>query len=94
MLAPAARRRILFYFRNANRISQRRACGLAQICHKALQHRSVRAHQDAPPLIKRLTKLGEQYPRSGYPLLHGLTKAEALVQTPKWTYRLYCELGT
>ncbi len=41
----------------------------------------------------RLKSLAEQYPRYGYPTLHGLLKAEGLVQNRKRTYRLYREEG-
>ena len=44
-------------------------------------------------LRTRLRKLAEQYPRYGYPTLHGLLKAEGLVQNRKKTYRLYREEG-
>lgn len=92
MVAPTARRRIVSYLQDTCAISQRRACGLAQISRKALRHRSLREQRDAP-LIRRLKGLGEHYPRYGYPLLHGLLKAEGLVQNPKRTYRLYSALG-
>lgn len=92
MVAPTARRRIVSYLQDTYAISQRRACGLALISRKAMRYRSLRERRDAP-LIRRLEKLGEQYPRYGYPLLHGLLKAEGLVQNPKRTYRLYCQLG-
>ena len=92
MVAPTARRRIVSYLQETYAISQRRACGLAQISRKAMRHRSVRERRDEP-LLRRLKALGEQYPRYGYPLLHGLLKAEGAVQNRKRTYRLYQELG-
>ena len=43
--------------------------------------------------MNRLKTLGEQYPRYGYLLLHGMLQAEGLVTNRKRTYRLYTELG-
>ena len=92
MVGPTARRRIASYLQETYAISQRRAGGLSQISRKAMRYRSVREGRDEP-LLRRLKALGEQYPRYGYPLLHGLLRAEGAVQNRKRTYRLYRELG-
>jgi putative transposase len=40
-----------------------------------------------------LKALGEEYPRYGYLMLHGMLRTESVVENPKRTYRLYRELG-
>jgi putative transposase len=92
VVKPSGRRRLVGYLQERYAMSQRRAARLVQISRKALRYRSVRAATDAE-LIERLRALGEQYPRYGYLLLHGLLKAEGLVVNRKRTYRLYTELG-
>lgn len=92
MVKPSGRRRLVGYLQERYAVSQRRAARLVQISRKALRYRSVRAATDAE-LVERLRALGEQYPRYGYLLLHGLLKAEGLVVNRKRTYRLYTELG-
>ena len=59
---------------------------------KAMRCEAQRPQQDAE-LTARLKALGERYPRYGYLMLHGLLRAEGLVENRKRTYRLYTELG-
>ena len=91
-MRPADRKRIVGHLRDHHGLSARRACGLARISRKALRYRSQRQARDAA-LVSRLKTLGEQYPRYGYLLLHGMLRAEELVTNRKRTYRLYTELG-
>ena len=44
-------------------------------------------------LISRLKALGEAYPRYGYLMLHGMLRAEGVVENRKRTYRVYSDLG-
>lgn len=91
-MKPAGRKRLVGYLQDQYAISQRHACRVVPISRKAMRHESVRTERDQP-LIRRLKELGEQYPRYGYLMLHGLLKAEGLVKNLKRTYRLYTELG-
>jgi len=89
---PTGRKRLVGYLQEQYAISQRRACRVIPISRKAIQHVSVREMRDRD-LTVRLKALGEQYPRYGYLMLHGLLKAEGLVRNAKRTYRLYRQLG-
>ena len=89
---PIGRKRLVGYLLEHYPISQRRACAVIPISRKAVRYQSIRKDQDKV-LIARLKALGEQYPRYGYLMLHGLMKAEGIVQNKKRTYRLYTELG-
>ncbi len=91
-MKPASRKRLVGYLQEQYDISQRRACRVVPISRKAVRHVSIRKQSDIA-LTKRLKELGEQYPRYGYMLLHGLLKAEGLVKNTKRTYRVYTELG-
>ena len=91
-MRPADRKRVVGHLRQHHGLSERRACGLVRISRKALRYRSQRPARDAT-LVNRLKTLGEQYPRYGYLLLHGMLQAEGLVTNRKRTYRLYTELG-
>ena len=72
-------------------LSERRVCRLVGISRSVLRYRSCRAGDEA--LRDRLKALAEQFPKYGYPTLHGMLKAEGLVQNAKRTYRLYREEG-
>ena len=58
-------------------------------------HRSVARHPscrgDDEALRERLKALATQFPRYGYPILHGMLKTEGLVVKKKKTYRIYRE---
>jgi len=92
MVKAAGRRPLVAYLQEQFVVSRRRACGVAGISRKAACYASRRSPQDAP-LVARLKTLGEQYPRYGHLLLHGMLRAEGLVKNHKRTYRLYTELG-
>ena len=53
------------------------------ISRKAMGYQSLREQRDRR-LVERLKALGEQYPRYGYPMLHGLLKGEGLVINPMY----------
>jgi len=92
VVKPASRKRLVGYLQEQYHVSQRRACRVIPISRKAVQYVPQRPQQDAR-LITRLKALGEQYPRYGYLMLHGLLRAEGMVENRKRTYRLYTELG-
>jgi putative transposase len=90
MVTAMQRRRAVEHLKN-RRISERRACRLVGFSRSAAWYRP-RGRNDAA-LRARLRKLAEEYPRYGYPTLHGMLRFEGLVTNPKRTYRLYREEG-
>lgn len=72
-------------------MSQRQACRLVRLSRKAASYMPLQRPDE--PLRQRLKELGEQYPRYGYLLLHGMLCAEKLVVNRKRTYRIYTDLG-
>ncbi|NMH64419.1 transposase family protein [Shewanella sp. SHSM-M6] len=72
-------------------MSERRAYLLFCISRTATRY--VGIFRDDEAVKSRLKELAVRYPRYGYLLLHGLLKAEGLVDNKKRTYRLYTELG-
>jgi putative transposase len=91
VVKPAARREIVGYLQQVYAMSQRQACRLASLSRKAASY--VPLQRPDEPLRQRLKELGEQYPRYGYLLLHGMLFAEKLVVNRKRTYRIYTDLG-
>ena len=91
MVKPAARRSVVGYLIERYRLSERRACRLARLHRSVARYRS-RPREDAA-LRERLKAMAEQFPRYGYSALHGLLRAEELIQNRKRTYRLYTEEG-
>ena len=91
VVKPAVKRRQVFHLVESGMASMRRACGLVGISRSVVDYRSCR--EDDTALRRRLRKLGEQYPRYGYLMLHALLKQEGLVCNAKRTYRLYTEEG-
>ena len=91
-MKPAGRRRLVGYLREQYEVSERRACRLIRISRKAVRYAPQRPHRDVD-LVGRLKALGEEYPRYGYLMLHGMLRTEGVVENPKRTYRLYRELG-
>ncbi len=72
-------------------VSERRASRITGLSRSALRYRPKPRNDGM--LTSRLKALAEQYPRYGYLLLHGLLKAEGLVENRKRTYRIYTKLG-
>jgi len=91
VVKPASRKRLVGYLQEQHHVSQRRACRVIPISRKAMGYVPERPQRDAE-LITRLKALGEQYPRYGYLMLHGMLRSEGLVENRKRTYRLYTEL--
>lgn len=92
MVKPAGRKQLVGYLQATYAVSERRACRLVPVSRKAVRYVAQRPLIDAP-VVDRLKKLGEQYPRYGYLMLHALMRREALVTNKKRTYRLYTDLG-
>ena len=92
VVKPAGRKRLVGYLQQHYVVSERRACRLIRISRKAVHYEPRRPRQDID-LIGRLKALGEAYPRYGYLMLHGMLRAEGVVENHKRTYRLYHELG-
>ena len=86
------RKQLVGYLQEHHQVSQRRACRIIPISRKAVRSEATRPQRDAR-LMSRLKALGEQYPRYGYLMLHGLLRGEGLVVNRKRTYRLYTGLG-
>jgi len=72
-------------------MSQRQACRLVRLSRKAANYVPLQRPDEL--LRQRLKELGEQYPRYGYLLLHGMLFAEKRVVNRKRTYRIYTDLG-
>jgi len=91
MVTPAARKKAAGHVMTKLGLSERRACQVVGVSRSVFRYQSCRGSDDR--LRSRLKALAEQYPRYGYPTLHGLLKTEGMVQNPKRTYRLYREEG-
>ena len=89
-MTASQRRRAVDYL-TSRRVSERRACRLVGFSRSAAW-RELKGRNDGE-LRRRLKALAEQYPRYGYPTLHGLLRAEGCVVNPKRTYRVYREEG-
>ena len=89
-MTAAQRRRAVEHLKRRH-VSERRACRLTGFSRSAAWYR-LKGHDD-DALRARLRALAQQYPRYGYPTLHHMLRAEALVINPKRTYRIYREEG-
>lgn len=74
------------------KFSERRACELAGISRTGYRYDSKQSLKDEP-LRCRLLELASKHKAFGYPMLHGLLKAEGLVINRKRTYRIYSSAG-
>jgi len=90
-VVTARQRRDVVAHLKSRRVSERRACRLVGFSRSAAW-RPLQGRGD-DTLRARLKVLAEQYPRYGYPTLHGLLRLEGLVRNPKRTYRIYREEG-
>jgi putative transposase len=91
VVKPAARKSIIEHLICFFKLSERVACKLAGLSRTAFRYQcKPRTDEKART---RLKVLAAQYPAYGYLILHGLLKAEGLVQNKKHTYRLYTEEG-
>ena len=92
MVKPASRREIVGYLQSTHRMSERQACRLARLNRGTARYGPNSSDKDTA-LVARLKDLASQYPRYGYPTLHGMLRSEGLVINPKRTYRIYSQLG-
>ena len=89
-MTAAQRRRAVEHLKSRH-YSERRACRLVGFSRSAIWS-PPKGRNDAP-LREQLKALAEQYPRYGYPTLHGMLRAEGHVRNHKRTYRIYREEG-
>ena len=89
MVTPAARKRVAAHLIEAHGLSERRACHLSGVSRTAYRYEPVKP-RDAK-LRRRLIELASKHNGLGYPMLHGMLKAEQLVVNRKHTYRIYAE---
>jgi putative transposase len=88
---PAVRRSVVTYLGGQWSLSERRACGLAEICRGTVRYQ---AHGSEDGSVRqRLVELAALRKRFGYRRLGLLLRREGLVVNHKRVYRLYCEEG-
>jgi putative transposase len=88
---PAVRRSVVHYLGEEWTMSERRACGLAQVCRATVRYR---AHGPADESVRqRLLELAALRKRFGYRRLGLLLRREGMVVNHKRVYRLYREEG-
>ena len=89
MVTPEARQQIAKFIIQHYSLSERRVCRLLQISRTGFRYIAKPKSDDQ--LRNRLKELATRYSRYGYLLLHGMLRAEGLVENKKRTYRLYTE---
>lgn len=89
MTEPAGRKRVATHLIKTFELSERNACKLEGVNRTAFRYISKSKSDDSAR--ERLKELTGQYTRYGYLMLHGLLKAEEVVQNKKHAYRLYTE---
>jgi len=90
-VVTAAQRRRAVEHLKSRRVSERRACRLAEFSRSAIW-RPLQGPHDTQ-LRSRLKSLAEEYPKYGCPTLHDMLVIEGEVVNKKRTYRIYCEEG-
>jgi len=90
-MVTASQRRGAVDYLKTRRCSERRACRVVGLSRSVSQYRLL---EDKDVVLReQLKALAAQYPRYGYPTLHGLLRSAGLVRNPKRTYRIYREEG-
>lgn len=90
-MRPAVRRSVVRYLGEEWRLSERRACGLAEISRATVRYQ---AHgRDDESVRQRLRELAALRKRFGYRRLGLLLRREGVLVNHKRVYRLYCEEG-
>ncbi len=87
MVSVSARRRQVAYARSRG-VSCRRACDLLSVARSALRYESKMQVKDAP-VITRMAKLAETYPRWGYRRIRVMLEREGIHMSPGRAYRLW-----
>lgn len=91
MVTPAARRKLVTFFREHHQISERRACKIVGLCRSSCRYQA-KPNNDAE-IRSRLRQLAEQRRKFGAPRLHTLLRREGYHINHKRTERLYREEG-
>jgi putative transposase len=86
-MVTASQRRGAVDYLKTRRYSERRACKLVCLSRSVAQYARVERQDEV--LREQLKALAAQYPRYGYPTLHGMLKTAGHVINPKRTYRIY-----
>ena len=90
-MRPAVRRSAVRYLEEQWRLSERRACGLADVCRATVRYQ---AHgQEDESVRQRLRELAALRKRFGYRRLGLLLRREGVLVNHKRVYRLYREEG-
>lgn len=90
-MRTAQRKEVISHLIEAHRLSERSACRLANVSRTAFRYQSKPSGDEA--LRARLKELAVEQSAYGYLMLHGMLKAEGLVENRKRTYRIYSEEG-
>jgi putative transposase len=85
------RRSVVHYLGEEWSLSERRACGLAQVCRATVRYRSRRREDES--VRQRLRELAGLRKRFGYRRLGLLLRREGVLVNHKRVYRLYREEG-
>lgn len=91
MVRASQRRSLVSWIEAVYRLSERRACDLAQISVSSRHYVSVKP--DQAPLRLRLRELAKARPRAGYKTLHVYLRREGWRVNHKRVYRLYGDEG-
>ena len=89
-MTPAARKPVVQHLHEEWQLSERRACGLADVSRMAMRYTSRR---DDTMIRTRLRELAAQRRRWGYRKLHVLLRREGVVVNHKRVERIYREEG-
>ncbi len=90
-MRPAGKRVVVSHLVQAHRLSQRRACRLAELNFSTWQYRARRKEQ--PGLRERIKELAGDRRRFGYRRLHALLRREGWGVNHKAVHRIYVEEG-
>jgi len=91
VVRPAGKRVVVSHLVQAHRLSQRRACRLAELNFSTWQYRARRKEQ--PGLRERIKELAAERRRFGYRRLHALLRREGWGVNHKAVHRIYVEEG-
>jgi len=90
-VTPARRRTVVQFFRVGFKVSERRACRVADVRRTTMRYRSQA--RDQSPLRQRIRELAAVRVRYGYRRIHILLRREGWKVNAKRVYRLYREEG-
>lgn len=90
-MRPAGKRVVVSHLVQAHRLSQRRACRLAELNFSTWQYRARRKEQAG--LRERIKELAGERRRFGYRRLHALLRREGWGVNHKAVHRIYVEEG-